>query len=70
MASVFEALENLVESVVGFVVLIILGILSFYVTVFVVKTGSALAGVSPSGDFVALSAALIVVASMIAGSMN
>lgn len=70
MASVVEALENLVESVVAFVVIILLGILSFYVTVFVVATGSDLAGIAPSGDFLVLSASLIVVASMLAGALN
>lgn len=58
------------ESVVAFVVLILLGILSFYVTVFVVSTGSDLAGIAPSGDFIVLSASLIVVASMLAGALN
>lgn len=65
-----DVLANLVENVAAFVVLILLGIVSFFVTVFVVVIGSDLANVTASGDFVVLSAALIVVASILAGSMK
>ena len=68
--SVTRALSELVESVVAFVVMILLGVISFFVTVFVVKTGSALAGYMPSGDFVVLSSALMVSAAIIAGILN
>lgn len=68
--SVVNALSELVEGVVAFVVMILLGIVSFFVTTFVVKTGAELAGYAPSGDFVVLSAALMVTASIIAGSMR
>ena len=68
--SVANALSELVEDVVAFVVMILLGIVSFFVTTFVVKTGAELAGYAPSGDFVVLSSALIVVASIIAGAMK
>lgn len=64
---VMNALEDLVDSVVAFVVLIALGIVSFYITVFVVTTGAGLANVSVSGDYVVLSAALIVASSILAG---
>lgn len=64
---VMKALEDLVDSVVAFVVLIALGIVSFYITVFVVTTGAGLANVSVSGDYVVLSAALIVASSILAG---
>ncbi len=67
---VMNVLSDLVESVVAFVVLLLLAVVSFFVTVFVVKTGSGLAGYSPSGDFVVLSAALLVAASILAGMMN
>ncbi len=70
MASIGSAISDLVENVVAFVVMLILGILAFYLTVFVVATGSGLAGFSPSGDFVVLSAALIVAASVIGGTMR
>lgn len=68
--SLAQALSELVEGVVAFVVMILLGIVSFFVTTFVVKTGAELAGYAPSGDFVVLSAALMVTASILAGSMR
>jgi hypothetical protein len=67
MAEIRGALQGLVESVVDFVVLILLGIISFYVTVFVVVTGANLANVQVAGDFVVLAAALIVASSILAG---
>lgn len=64
-------LSDLIENAVAFVVLILLGIISFFITVFVVIQGASLAGLSqPSPDFVVLSASLIVVASIIAGAMR
>ncbi|MDY6769012.1 MAG: hypothetical protein SVW02_02805, partial [Candidatus Nanohaloarchaea archaeon] len=57
----------LVENIVAFAVMIVLGIIGFYLTVFVVASGAGLAGFSPSGEFVVLSAALIVAASIIGG---
>lgn len=72
--NVMEELSNLVENVLTFVVMIVLGILSFFVTVFVVKTGASIAGytgtAAPGSDMVVLSASLIVAASVIAGSMR
>lgn len=67
MVSVVRILGGLVQTVVTFAVLILLAILAFYVTVFVVSTGAGLAGYSPSGDFVVLSAALLVVAALLGG---
>ncbi|QGA79990.1 hypothetical protein [Candidatus Nanohalobium constans] len=63
-----DALSDMVESVVAFVVLIILGIISFFITTFIVVAGADLAGVTAGGDFVVLSAAIIVAASLIGGS--
>lgn len=57
----------LVQTVVTFIVLIVLAILAFYVTVFVVSTGAGLANYDPSGDFVVLSASLLVVAALLGG---
>lgn len=68
--SVVEALSELVESVVAFVVMILLGIASFFVTVFIVNYGAGLADLSPGADFVVLSAALIVASSTVAGAMR
>lgn len=57
----------LTQTVVTFLVLIVLAIFAFYITVFVVSTGASLAGYDPSGDFVILSAALLVVAALLGG---
>ena len=62
-----KLLGRLLQTVVTFVVLIVLAIAAFYVTVFVVSTGAGLAGYDPSGDFVVLSASLLVVAALLGG---
>lgn len=67
MSRIVRVLGSLVQTVVTFAVLIVLAILAFYVTVFVVSTGAGLAGYDPSGDFVVLSAALLVVAALLGG---
>ena len=64
------ALEDLMENFVAFLLMIVLSILSFFVVVFVVQTGASLAGYTPSGDFVVLSTAIMVAASILAGIMN
>lgn len=65
--SILSIVRILTQTVVTFVVLIVLAILAFYITVFVVSTGASLAGYDPSGDFVILSAALLVVAALLGG---
>lgn len=67
MSRIVRVLGSLVQTVVTFAVLIVLAIVAFYVTVFVVSTGAGLAGYDPSGDFVVLSAALLVVAALLGG---
>lgn len=67
MSAVVRILGGLVQTVVTLAVLIVLAILAFYVAVFVVSTGAGLAGYSPSGDSVVLSAALLVVAALFGG---
>lgn len=69
MSRLVRILGGLVQTVVTFVVLIILAILAFYVTVFVVSTGAGLAGYDPSGDYVVLSAAILVVAALFGGTL-
>jgi hypothetical protein len=61
---------NLVVSIVSFLVMILLAILSYFVIVFVVSAGAGFAGVNPSADFLVLSATLIVVAAIIAGGIS
>ncbi|MFB6116416.1 MAG: hypothetical protein ABEK10_02780 [Candidatus Nanosalina sp.] len=68
--SVRAAFSDLIENTAAFVVLILLGIASFFVTVFVVQTGAGFAGYTPSGNYVVLSAALIVASSILAGGFK
>jgi len=61
---------NLLVSIVSFIVMLLLAILSFFIIVFVVSAGAGFAGLQPSGDFLVLSATLIVVAAIIAGGIS
>lgn len=70
MPSLTQVLASLAASVLGIVVMVILATIVFFITTFVVSTGSGLAGYDPSGDFVVLSAALIVVAVILTGAMT
>lgn len=67
MSRLVRIVGGLVQTVVTFVVLIVLAILAFYVTVFVISTGAGLTGYDPSGDYVVLSAAILVVAALFGG---
>ena len=70
VGGVTNAISDLVQSIVAFIVMIIKAIIGFYFTVFVVSTGATFAGYSPSGDFVVLSASLLVVAAILAGGIS
>ena len=67
MSALVRIFGGLVQTVVSIAVLTLLGIIAFFVTVFVVSTGAGLAGYDPSGDFVVLSAALLVIAGLLGG---
>lgn len=67
MSRFVRILSGLVRTVATFLVLIALAIVAFFITVFVVSTGAELAGYDPSGDFVVLSAALLVIAALFGG---
>jgi len=71
MSDITDVLGGLVSNVVAFLVMIVLAIATFFVTVFVVDQGAALAGYTDlSGDFVVLSATILVASTIIAGIMN
>ena len=70
MGTVTNALGELVTNMVAFVVMIVMAIIAFYFTVFVVSTGASFAGMTASGDFVVLSAALLVAAAILAGGVS
>jgi len=65
---ILDSFGALVSSIIAALVMLIFAILSFFVTVFIVQTGAGLAGYSPSGDFVALSAAILATGAIVAGA--
>lgn len=67
---VVKALSGLVENVVAGLVMLVFAILSFFVTVFVISTGAQLAGYTPDGNFVVLSATILVASTILAGLMK
>lgn len=62
------SLGSLASSIVAAFVMLVFAILSFFITVFIVQGGAGLAGYSPSGDFVALSAAILATGAIMAGA--
>jgi hypothetical protein len=62
-----KALGGLVENVIAGLVMLVFAILSFFVTVFVISTGAGLAGYAPDGNFVVLSATILVASTILAG---
>lgn len=65
---ILDSFGGLVSSIIAAIVLLVFAILTFFVTVFIVQVGAGLAGYSPSGDFVALSAAILSGSSIVAGA--
>jgi hypothetical protein len=63
-------LSDLVENFVATVVMLVLGILGFFITVFVISTGAQLAGYTPDGNFVVLSATILVASTILSGLMK
>lgn len=68
--NIAKALGGLVENVVAGFVMLVFAILSFFVTVFVVSTGAQLAGYAPDGNFVVLSATILVASTILAGLLK
>ncbi len=69
MGEVTDALVGLISGIVAFVVMIVLAIVSFFFTVFVVDFGASLAGY-PNNDFTVLSAALLIAAALLSGGLS
>lgn len=69
MVTLTQALSEFVQNLVAFVIMIILAIVSFFFTVFVVDMGASFAGYA-GNDYVVLSAALLVAAAIIAGGIS
>ena len=65
---ILDSFGALVSSIIAAIVMLVFAILSFFVTVFIVNAGAGLAGVSPDGGFVVLSAAVLAGAAIVAGA--
>lgn len=65
---ILDSFGSLVSSVIASLVLLVFAVLSFFVTVFIVDAGAGLAGFTPSGDYVVLSAAIIATGAIVAGA--
>ncbi|AWB26525.1 hypothetical protein [Halococcoides cellulosivorans] len=65
---VLDSFGALAASLIAAVVLLVFAVLSFFVTVFIVDVGASLAGLSPTADYVTLSAALISTGAIVAGA--
>lgn len=63
-----DSFGALVSSIIASIVMLVFAILSFFVTVFIVQVGAGLAGKTPSGDFVVLSAAILATGAILAGA--
>jgi len=63
-----DSFGALVSSIIAAIVMLVFSILSFFVTVFIVQVGAGLAGYSPAGDFVVLSAAILATGAIVAGA--
>lgn len=69
MGSFKDAVAEFAQNFVAFVLMIVLAVISFFFTVFIVDLGASLAG-HPGDDFVVLSAALLVAAATLAGGIS
>lgn len=69
MSSITAALSDFVQNLIAFVLMIVLAIISFFFTVFVVDVGAGFAG-HGGDEFVVLSAALLVAAAILAGGIS
>ena len=62
---------GVVNTVLASAVMIVLAVIGFFVSVFVIDQGAALAGYTVlNGDYVILSASLLVASTIIAGSLS
>lgn len=66
--AILDGLGALASSLIASIVMLVFAILSYFVTVFIVQVGAGIAGYSPSGDFIALSAAVLAASAIVAGA--
>ena len=63
-----DSFGALVSSIIAAIVILVFAIVSFFVSVFIVQAGAGLAGYSPSGEFVVLSAVILATGAIVVGS--
>ncbi|MFB6074234.1 MAG: hypothetical protein ABEJ89_04410 [Haloarculaceae archaeon] len=63
-----DSFGALVSSVIAVVLMLVLSILSFYITVFIVDIGAGIAGLSPPDGYTTLAAAVLAGAAIVAGA--
>lgn len=63
-----DSFGSLVSSIIASLVMLVFAILGFFITVFIVQVGAGIAGYSPGGDFVVLSAAVLATGAIVAGA--
>lgn len=66
--AVLDSFGALARGIIAAIVMLAFSIISFFITIFIVDVGASLAGYSPSGDFVVLSAALLASGAIVAGA--
>lgn len=66
--ALLDSFGALLSSIVAAIVMLVFSILSFFVTVFIVRVGASLGGYTPAGDFVVLSAAILATGAIMAGA--
>ena len=65
---ILNSVGELVGSVIAVALLLVLAVVSFFVTIFIVDAGAALAGLSPADDFVTLAAAILTAGAIVGGA--
>jgi len=63
-----DSVGELVGSVIAVALLLVLAVVSFFVTIFIVDAGASLAGLSPGDDYVTLAAALLTAGAIVGGA--
>ncbi len=67
MGNFGDAVKDFALNIVAFVIMIILAIISFFFTVYVVNVGATLAGKAADGNFAVLAASILTASAILAG---
>ncbi|AHG02675.1 hypothetical protein HALDL1_02825 [Halobacterium sp. DL1] len=63
-----DSFGQLASSIIAVVLLLVLAVVSFFITIFIVDAGAALANLDPSPDFVTLAAAVLTAGAIVGGA--